>query len=131
MNQHGVVAKSGVKGYLLIETILALAIIGFSLMGLTLLFTTGLGSSLHASLYTQALYLAEGELEETLLKPASDWVSDTTYSKDIGKSEYQVRLKTQPSDISKTLYVFQIEVQWKESDGFHRVQLMTEGRGQP
>jgi len=97
-------------------------------MGLTLLFTTGLGSFQHAALYTQAIYLAEGEMEEAMLKPADALVSDTTYSREVDAVAYQIRLKTKPSESSSALIDYQIDVQWKESDGFHRMQLLTEGR---
>ncbi len=131
MGTLGDLRRKAHKGYILIEIIRSLGIIGFSLMGLTLLFTTGLGSSQHAALYSQAIYLAEGELEEVMLKPANTLASDTAYSREVDKVAYQIRLKTKPSESSSALIDYQIDVQWKESDGFHRMQLLTEGRGRP
>ena len=119
------------KGIILIEIAIGLAFVGFTLMGLTYLFTTGMEASLHSNYYTQAIYLAEEKIEETTLFPYTTLSSWSTDFVTMNKQDYQWTRSIQPMGTNSNLYHIQVQVQWEEIDGNHQLNLVSRGLIKP
>jgi len=125
LTQEPLVSKQ--HGMILIEAIFGITLAAFALAGLTILFTDGYQTYLRSAHLTQAVYIAESKIEECSLIPAASLASDTTNTEDIDGVQYSYRRKIAPLENNVSLRQIEVTVQWRELDGYHQTQLVTQG----
>ncbi len=123
--------QSRSQGLILIEAVVGLAFIGFSVMGLTLIFSSGHNAYLRSRNYTQALYLAESKIEEISVYPAKTISLDTSNLEKVNGVAYTWTRKIQPVETGSSLQQIEVTIQWKEPDGKHETKLVTQGTVNP
>jgi hypothetical protein len=114
-------------GMILIEAIFGITLAAFSLVGLTMLFTGGYQTYLRSAHLTQAVYLAETKIDECSVIPAASLSNDTADSEEIDGVQYSYRRKIAPLENNLPLRQIEVTVQWRELDGYHQTQIVTQG----
>ena len=123
--------QSRLHGIILIEAVISLAFIGFLVMALTAIFTSGHDAYLRSRNYTQALYLAESKIEETSVYPAQTIFSDSTNVEKLNGVPFTWTRTVQPVKIGNSLQQIEVDVQWREPNGKHEAKLVTQGTVHP
>lgn len=127
----GSIKQSRSHGIVLIEAVISLALIGFLIMALTAIFTSGHDAYLRSRNYTQALYLAESKIEETSVYPAKTISADSSNVEKLNGVSFTWTRIIQPVKAGSLLQQIEVVVQWKEPSGKHEAKLVTQGMVNP
>lgn len=118
-------SSSHIKGFFLIETLIALLVLVFMLLGLSYLMLSTIDTNMQARRITAAIELAQARLEEIRGIPYAGLTAGSD-SAALGTGSSYARTWTvtdgHPTADTKTVTV---TVSWNDKLGYHQVQLPT------
>ncbi len=104
------------NGFSLLEVMVALAILGVTVVALFQLFSMALRSTKKAEDYSKALFYARSMLDEAYSNPEIENGSDSSYfENDYYKGTKQVSVRSESEDGKTKLYEITVTVTWPPS----------------
>ena len=131
LSEHGPRKARGSRAYILIETIVALAVLSAGLAAVFSAFSSSLGAAEHSKDLTVATLLAEEKITQLRLAgPDSLGLSEGGFGEDYAGFTWRTAIKPSQRD---SWYSVKVEVQWQERGRSRSISLVSliPGQQQP